>query len=700
MGRPLDLDPLFGPNSVGFIGASEDSPFFKNIYSNITEYGPDRDLFFINPNRESVFKHDCHDSIKDVPDEVDLAIITTPVSVVPAVFKECCQANVGSVIVVSAGFGEAGETGEKYQRQLTELSEEYDVPFCGPNTFGLLSVYDEIVPAQVSTLDFNRGNLSIVTQSGGLMNQILYSANERGYGFSYVVDSGNEAGIVAADYIEYFLKDENTDVIAGVIEGFSKPEKFVEIARKAVKAGKPVIVLKLARSERGGEIAQSHTGSMTTSDDIVTSLLKQYGVVQADSLDMYIELSELFSKVQEVAGGNMAVIEISGGGCTLFSDAASETEHLTLPSLTSETNDRIEENLPPLGSAHNPVDLGVGWGADGMDETHTEILDALADQEDIDLLVSRLSIPQTGPVDTAAARYSELEEITSETDVQSFAVSRASGQVSDQWRSRIRNSDVPFLQEYHKGTKAIDRIAWYSDVVESADRRFREQADGDRLDIESGIVNEYRAKQMLSDQGLPTVREELASSAEQAVSIADDIRYPVCLKVVSDDILHKSDIEGVKINVATPEEVREAYTDIERAVSNHSPDASIDGILVQEMVSEGVEMLLGSTETPFGQMIVIGLGGIFTEVMDDTSMRLAPVTTLEAEEMTQELQAYDVLRGVRGEQTPDVESLVELIKQFSEIVAINDQLAEIDLNPVIVDEDGAHIVDALFVSES
>lgn len=701
MNEPHDLDPLFKPETVAFIGASENSGRFLSIYDNFVEYGREQNSFFVNPNRDSVFGDNCYDSILDVPAEIDLAIIIVPAQVVPGVFEECGEANVRTAMVVSAEFGESGEEGKKRQQRLAKLSEKYNLPFCGPNTYGVLSAHDDTAIAQVSSLNFDVANVSAVLQSGGLLNQVLYSGAERGFGFSKIVDSGNEASITSSQYIDYMLEDENTDVVIGIIEAFRNEEEFLSVAEKAAELSKPLVILKIARSEKGGEMAQSHTGAITESDDIVTAALKQHGVVQAPSLDLLIETAEIFSKVSTIPGNGVGVIEISGGGCTLFTDAVAETE-LQLPELSPSTIDVIEGHLPAIGVARNPVDMAMGWGAEAMTDAHSGVLQALDQEDDIDVIASRLSIPQEGSIGAAGDRLEDIKEANEQSDKTFVVISRASGKVSNQWTERIKDTDIPFLQEYHKSIRALELASQYAAFQEVFPERkgFSSSLEQIEFDTNRSIIPEHEAKDALSELDLTMPEEQLATSREEAVQIADEIGYPVCLKIISADVPHKSDVGGIATGITSRDEVKENYDRVLDSLSEARPDAVIDGVLVQEMVEDGVEVLVGAKQTQFGQAVIVGLGGVFTELLDETSIRIAPFQPAVAKEMLQELRGSDVLTGARGGDAVDVGAFADTIASFSEFVAANQSITEADLNPVIVTDRGAYIVDALFHIDS
>lgn len=689
------FDSFFSPKTIAFIGASENSREFLSQYENFSEYGGDQDVFFVNPNRDTVLDRSCYDSIRDIPVQVDLAVILTPAAVVPTVFEECCEADVNSVNIVSAGFSEMGQAGRQRQEELARLSEKHDLPFCGPNSFGLISTYDELAVTQASEL-VEEGGVSLISQSGGLTNEIIPAGNERGFGFSKIIDIGNQAILSSVDVIEYLLEDDDTEVILGIIEGFLDHEKFMEVAKKSVEVGKPLIILKLARSEKGSELAQSHTASITTSDEITTAVFKQTGVVQAASLDQFLELTELFSKATRVSGNNVAVVEVSGGGSTLFSDAISESK-LELAELTTDQRERIQKHIPDIGSTTNPIDLAVGWSGDSIE--FAEILSILDESDDIDIVISRLTIPKQGTLSTVDQRLAEIQDVATDTDTLFTVVSRSSGCVSKEWINLIKETDIPFLQEYHKSVSALDRIVERSRYIDTLDESQMPVLDKKRLTPDGHVMDEYHAKQALSEQGFPIPKESLTTSKEEAVNVAESIGFPVCLKVVSSEIPHKTEVGGVKTGLTTPQEVKQGYKEIIDSVSTLVSKDAIDGILVQEMIQDGVELIVGSQQTPFGPSLMVGGGGIFTEILNDSTIRIAPFSSSTADEMLQELQYYDVLQGARSDDAVDIDSVATLVSEFSEFIAVNDQITEADLNPVIVTEDSIYVVDALFYFE-
>lgn len=694
-----NISQIFDVDQLAIIGASEDVPIFGSLYNNITTYGAEQDLFLVNPNRETVRGKDCYSSVTEINEPIDLAVIIVSAPHVVDVFEECCIADVKTALIIASGFGEMGEKGQEREKRLIELSQEHDLPFCGPNSLGLVSVHDDLA-TMISPLSVvDEGAVGLISQSGSLMVEVYRSGIERGLGFSKIIDGGNQSVFSAADYIEDMVEDENTEVITAIIEGFAKPRKFIRVAKQAAEKGKPVIVLKLASSQEGKDVARSHTGTLTSSSDVVNAVFDQTLVAGVDSLAALVEAAEISLKAKRVEGNRVAVVDNSGGGATLFSDVIAETS-LKLAELETESKNRLQELLPPIGTHSNPLDTGVPWHYSAMDKIAPQLFDILATDKNVDVAVIRLeqTLDSARIDEFLTNRFEEIVEVNADTDTQFVVSTRPTYKTFDEWTEVIRGEEVPAVQSYKLGIAALDRYVEF----ETEEVQIEELSPaGDSIDIEDdkSVLHEFDAKRVLAEQGFPVTEEAIASTKQEAIELASEIGYPVCLKIVSSDIVHKTDLDAVVVGIDDVDSAATAYERILTNVEEKAPDANVEGVLVQEMISDGVEVLLGAKQTPFGTAIVVGSGGTLAEILDDTAIRIAPFSKSTARDMIESLQGYELLEGVRGSTGGNVDSLAEFVSDFSTFAADMDTIQEIDLNPVLVTSEGAYAVDAVFELE-
>ncbi|MGQ4557335.1 acetate--CoA ligase family protein [Halobellus sp. GM3] len=686
------LERLFNPSSIALIGASESSPITEAILANLDDVDWDRGTYFVNPNRDEIFGSHCYDSVSDIHGEIDLAVIIVPASIVLQTFEDCCEGNVNSALILTAGFGELGADGEERERRLIELSEANDIPICGPNSVGIVSPHNQFASSIMSISNIRPGNIGIVTQSGGLLVQLLRSSFERDLAFSTIVDCGNQASISASEYIDHLLEQDETDVVACLIEGFKQPREFKRIAKKANDVGKPLLVLKLATSEEGQQSAQSHTGSLTSTNKVVQAVFEQTGVIGIDSLGQLIEHMELFSKTRSVSGNQIALLDNSGGGATLVADIVSETS-LELAELSDKTVEMVSSCIPQIGSPTNPIDIA---GKHQVEETRKDIgkiLEALDKDSNADMVLVRLT--QTRYVEDKSdfewELFSTVNDANKQYETQFVGFTRPRFKILDEWSELISGMETPILNDYNPAIAAIESLSEYSrrEPVSNTWVSTRPVKTIDRPRL-----NEYEAKQWLAEYDIRIPAEKVAESADEAVQHAESIRYPVCLKALSGRIQHKSDLGLVKLDLGNADAVRAAYEDIQESAP---ADIELDGVLVQEMVNGGHELIVGSRQTRFGQAITVGAGGVYTEYLDDTITRIGPLTETEVHNMIKDLYIYPVLEGVRGEDAVNIDSLASLVANFSTFASETKNLGEADLNPIIVSEEEALAVDALFI---
>lgn len=685
---------MTNPSRVALIGASETSPPAVTLRDNIIELGPDVELLLVNPRRDTVFGEPCYDSVEAIDEAIDLAVIAVPAPYVVESFEECCRADVETALIISAGVKDLDGDAEA---ELRDLSDRHGVPFCGPNSLGIASITDGLGSMIAPLEAHSPGNVSMVSQSGGVLLQVMRAGAERGIDFSKIIDGGNQVSLSFSDYLEYLVDDDTTECIVGIIEAFPSPEKFLEVAEAAVDAGKPIIMLKIARGDLGMRTAQSHTGAIAESYDVVCGVFEQLNVVQVRSIADLIETVAMFSMGEGGYGNRVAFVDNSGGGSTLFSDVVSELSPLEIAELADETREELAEHVTSQGTTYNPIDLGVPWSLPGMEEDHPAIVAALESDPNVDTIVVRYN--QTEEVDLEGNyivdRFEELAELASDSDKGFVVLTRPTYAVHERWLDTTAASGIPTLQDYQLGMEAVSRAVAYAERREAFAGIEAVPRERRRLEAVNDTIGEFRAKELLAEFGIETVAEDLATSADEAVRIADEIGYPVGMKVLSGDVLHKTDIGGIELGLSSAVEVREGYSTLLERFDERAGDAVLDGILVQRLVPEGVELLVGAKATEFGMAVLVGMGGIFTEVYEDAAIRIAPIDESVAGTMLDSLAGRSLLEGARGSDSVDRADLVSLIARFSRFVAEHENLAEVDLNPVIAGPEGVVVVDAL-----
>ena len=616
---------------------------------------------------------------------------------------------------LAAGFAEVGEEGRRLQDELATVAKHYGIAVCGPNCLGLANL---IAPAPTFgaaiPVDIPRGRIGVVAQSGSVAVALMLTDR---LACSYVVSSGNQAVVDSTDYFRYLVDDPDTEVLALFLEAIPQPKAFLAAVARAHELRKPVVVCKPGRTDRAAAATMAHTGTLAGSYQVYTSICQQYGVIRLDDLEEMIEVLALLSGVRRIPRcPGVAIVNTSGGENALIIDLA-QSEGVQLPSPTEATVAALRASLPDFANAGNPLDVTGALFFDNP--AYRRCLRTLADDERVgtviitqDLVSKRAhalnKLLFQGILDSAV-------ELAQNTDKPVCLLTSVPGEVEPAVRQPLAGVGVPVLEGMRRGLRAVARFVGWAEYLAGLERagglQARLQALGRQPDLPSGLarllaerqgpIGERDAKAVLGRYGLPVARETLVADAREAQAAALDIGYPVVLKIDSPDILHKSDVGGVRVGLHSPQAVEEAFADIIESVRTNAPSAAVNGVLVQEMVTGGTEVLLGmKRDEGFGPMVMFGLGGIFVEVLRAFSLRQAPLTAAEAEAMVREVPGFAVLSGARGSEPGDVEALVRTLVLFSQFCfEAAPVLREIDLNPVIVlpRGQGVKIVDALLI---
>ncbi len=696
-----DLTPLLNPETVAIVGISgSGSGMGGSTAKNLKTFGYGGQIFPVNPKYDEILGLKCYKSLLDIPVNVDLVVVAVPAEGVLPVIQEAAAKKVKAATVYTSGFSETGEKGRALQKELVQVCEENRIRLCGPNNMGTLSlrervmVYTAHIPA-----DIGAGGLGFVGQSGSMTMCALAAAYARGIGCSYLVTSGNEAVLEASDYIQFMLEDPGTKVIGCFIEGFKDPEKFKAAADLALEKGKPIVILKVGRSPKGQAAALGHTGSMTGSDAIQDAFFKQKGIIRVDEIEELVETAELFLKSRLPKRNRVAFTMISGGGCGVVSDLS---HHLgvEIPELSKATREALAPIVPAFGRVGNPLDLtGTAYR---NPEMYYQCLEILL-KEDVDIICIDPDIPWIDPL------IPKAQELAAKTDKLLTIFGLTSENMTEAKRMMWRDSTIPILQDPKRGLRAIKSLVDFSDFLEK--RRSKTSTQGgsrvDSLKVKAILdrggkaLTEYASKQLLHAYGIPITREGLAHTPEEALEIARKIGYPVALKVQSANISHKTEAKVIRLNLKEEKEVQSAYGEVLSNAERYDPKATVDGVLIQEMLPEGTEIMAGMVvDEQFGPCLVFGLGGIFVEVLKDISMRVAPLGRMDSLDMIEEIRGAQVLKGFRGRPRGDIEQIADVLMKLSRLsIDLKDRIREIDINPIMVypEGEGVKVVDALVV---
>ena len=693
-----NLHHLLNPESVAIIGASRNpNSFSYPIVETALRYGYEGKLYLINPNADSVLGLKCYSKLTDVPDDVDVALITVPKHIATQAIEDCIEKKVKGFVIITAGYAESGSTeGKELQEKLVAKAVEEGIRVIGPNTLGYFSAAKTM--DMIMSGFIKKGYTALLTQSGNLTQSLTFPGAQRGLGFSYVVDIGNQADLQAQDFMEYFADDLNTRSIAVHIEGLRDGRKFMaEVSRAVTK--KPVVVFKSGRTDMGAKIVSSHTASIAGDDKVYQAALRQCGAIQVESFHEFASLLLAFNQGKTAGGNKMCIISEGGGDCAVTSDACI-LKGLSVPELSEHSQTLLKQIIPKNGSVKNPIDL-AGW--ENVVEA-TQI--ALAD-ENIDgvIIVGGFAgYFNISPNDFAKEkRYVEqMCEVVSNSTKPVHIYSYFSYK-NNELLEMLKDHHIPLFADHHDAVASMAALVQYNaDKISYTRRQFNpEYAKGassiclNGQHVSGKSVLEPYAKEMLSKYDISHPSEKLVQTPEEAAAFAEEIGYPVVMKIVSGDILHKSDAGCVKLNIHDKAGIVRAFEDILSNAKNFNANADIAGFLVAKMdCSEGVEVIIGGVrDAIFGPAIMFGLGGVSVEVLKDVSLRVCPVDEDSAEDMIREIKGFKLLNGFRGAPAYDIDSIKQALVNVSRLLLDNPDIAEIDLNPVKVHQKGLNVLD-------
>ena len=690
-----DLERFFSPRAIAIIGASQDlTTISGQPLKHLTSHGYTGRLYPVNPRYAEIAGIKCYATLAELPEAPDLVLILVNASRVIDMLRQCGAKGVPYVIIFSSGFSEVGGSGTDLQRQLADIAREFNIGVIGPNCQGMINVADSVFAGfgSVFHTDYEPGVVSMVSQSGGFGFSVMnLSSKDGGLKFRQMVTTGNEIGISTLDFIDYFIRDPQTEIIAAYLEGAKDAWRLPEIGDKALAAGKPVMVWKVGNTEQGQKAAASHTANLGGAMALYQAAFRQKGIIQVEDIQDVVDYGRAFRHGRLPAGNRVAIITISGGAGILMTDECI-ARGMQLAQLAPETVAKLREFVPSYGSLGNPVDVTAAIFNDLTLINRT--LQAINDDPGVDC-IAMINASLQGEIAIRVA--TEIVAVAQKTDKPIFISWSARDAVATEAYALLDAARLPHYKSPVRCGRAMAAVSWYAE----AKRRNEAQRGEQPLRIEkndikqrlAGItadVSEHAAKRIVAAYGVAVTLEELTTTQEEALAAAKRIGYPVAIKVQSPDISHKTEARAVRLGIASDGELRSAYDEILANARAYRKDARIEGVLVQEMVTGGIEAILGVTNDPlFGPAVMFGLGGIFAEVLKDVAFRLAPVTPAMAREMIAEIKGYPLLAGARGRAPADVDALADAIVRLSALaVDLKDHVAELDINPLFVFERG------------
>ena len=708
----MELDRIMKAESVAIVGASknETKRGFQAIRTLVAERYEGR-IYPVNPKEKSILGYKCYPSVSAIEGPVDVALVATPARTLPKVLEDCGRKQVKGAVVLAGGFGEMGAEGKALEDEMVAVARKYNIRLVGPNTSGMLNLIDHL--NLVGLRDAPEGDIALLTQSGNMALTLITEAKLKSRkGFSYYVGVGNEADLKFHEYLEFFRQDPSTRAILMYVEGLREGRKFLQQAYKTTLE-KPIIMLKSGRSSTGKRSAGSHTGALAGISAVASGALRRAGIVVIENSDELFPAAEALSSLPPIKNNKVAILADGGGHATIAADLLTDLG-IEIPELGAKTQAKLKEILPAAASVPNPVDVAGGTDAD------PSVFAACARTILKDANVGGLLL--VGLFGGYGIRFAEslslMEEDAAHQMGKMVQKRKKPIVVHSLYASEkphaldlLRYYNIPVFDSLDIAVKCISVLAQYGEYLGSYHRKSnfvlnwgaKAKAEGKAViagarEEKRRFLLEHEAKALLAAHGAPTLDDRLAASAEAAVEAAQGFDGEVAMKVVSPDILHKSDIGGVQLGLKTKKEVQRAYQHIIENARRHYPDADIRGVLVSPMVGGGLEAIIGTkTDDQFGPVILYGLGGIMVEILQDVAFRVLPIMPTDAKRMIAETKSGPILKGIRGQAPLDEKGLSKLLMIAAEVAEAYPEIEEMDLNPVIVHDNGVSLVDARII---
>ena len=678
------LDKLFNPRTVAVVGATpKEGKVGNTILKNLLASGTGLlSIYAVNPRYDRIQGLKCYPSLSEIQGDIDLAVIAIPAEGVPNVLEQCAERGVENVVVISAGFKEVGREGAVLESELVKIAKEHKLNIVGPNCLGIINTHANLNATFGKTVP-DKGSIAFLSQSGAFALAVIDWAKVEKVGFSKIVSLGNKAVLDECHFLEYLDKDPDTAVVAMYLEDVSEGSRFMRVVRK-VSRTKPVVVMKSGMTEAGAKAASSHTGSIAGSVEAYRAAFAQAGIVEATSIQELFDFSLTLSRIQRIKGG-IAIVTNSGGPGVMAADAIEESG-LELTAFERETMEKLHPLQ--LANSYNPIDVR----GDATTDKFGTALSIVAEDGYVGAIIAILS-------PTAPIEFDKAGNYVMAINAKKPVIPVFMG--GETVMSAVEELKKHGIANYFDPVRAVKSLKAVKDYEERQKRVFEPPS---RFNVDTGQIREQlRHKlgfELLKAYGIPIPAYGKAETADEALDIADKIGYPVAMKILSPDIIHKTDVGCVKLNV-NREAVKESFFEIMRRGEKLTTARRIEGVLVQQMVAGGKEVIIGmKRDRHFGPLLMFGLGGIYVEVFRDVSFRIAPLGMSDAKEMIKNVRAYRILHGVRGEPMSDIDSLVNVLLRFSQLCVEFPDILEADLNPIKVFEygKGCYVVDFKMIS--
>jgi acetyl coenzyme A synthetase (ADP forming)-like protein len=708
----MGLEHVLNAASVAVVGASkkETKRGYQAIKTLIEEKFEGR-IYPVNPKEESILGLPCYAQVSDIEDPVEIVLITTPATTIPEILEDCGKKGVAGAVIIAGGFGELGQEGKKLEGRIVDIARENHIRIIGPNTSGMMNL--NINLNLVGLRDVPKGQIALICQSGNMALSLITEASIKSQqGFSYYVGVGNEADLKFHEYLEFFQEDPGTTAILMYVEGMRDGRKFLQQAYQTTRK-KPIVMLKSGRSATGKLSAGSHTGALAGISEVATAAFRRAGIIVIKNSDELFPATEALASLPHIRRKSIAILADGGGHATIAADKLTDLG-VTIEPLGDKTRERLQRILPKGASIRNPVD--VAGGADENPAVFADCAEILLHDPQVGglLIVGlfggysiRFAESLAFVEEDAAHRMGKLVKDSHKPIIVHSLYNHARPHSLD----LLRYYGIPVYDALETACKCIAVLAEYGSYLHSyhAKAKFvfskgrKSKPRGReifRMAREEGrhALFEYEAKELLGLHGTPVSGNYIVRSQKEAASAAAQFDGAVALKIVSHDILHKTDAGGVKLNLKTSDEVRKGYSDIMKKALAYNPDANIRGVLVEAMMGQGLEVIIGTkTDDQFGPVIMFGIGGIMVEVLKDIVFRVLPISERSARRMIEKIRSVELLNGFRGRPPVDKKAIKELLLTVSEIVGSYDDIQEIDLNPVIVYTQGLSIADARII---
>ncbi len=678
-----DLSPFFSPQGVALIGASSNpNKIGYGVLRNLTQYGYRGYVYPVNPHYQEVTGLPCYPDIVDVPDPIDLAVIILPARLTPAVLDACGKRGIKAAIIISGGFKEVGPEGAAIEDECVAIARRYGMRLMGPNCVGTIDLNTGLNTTFIAGMP-NPGRIGFLSQSGGVCGGIIDCIVGRHIGFSCFVSLGNEADITETDVIDYLGDDPQTHAIAVYVEGVSNGFHFMEVAHRVTRS-KPIVLLKAGRTAAGSRVVSSHTGAIAGSTAAFQAAFYQCGIIEAHSIQELFDISLALASQPLPSGNRVFVLTNSGGPAALATDSLS-TQDICLPELAPHTKASLREGLGPAIQIANPTDMLAGAGPDEYEFALPIVLSDPGIDAALVILVPHLLLNPT----EAAFKIRRVAKYVTKPVVTCFV----GDHTVDKARQILHEQHIPMYSFPETASRALSAMVQYVAQRDHQNVEVPPKLEVNKLAVQQLLKRENSAqflgeagtRPMLKAYNIPIIAGSIARSPEKAAEIANDLGYPVVLKIVSPDILHKSKAGGIILNLDNAEAVTVAYQQLVQNAAVANPEARREGVLVEAMAPPGYEVIVGMRRDPqFGPLIMFGLGGIYVELFRDVTFRVAPISRGEALAMIHETKAGRLLSGRRGQETADINAVADCILRLSQLALDFPQIEEVEINPLLV----------------